>query len=300
MDKYGISNWNIPVAAALISLNITVYLGFLYNPLIILAASFFIIPYWSILHESVHSVFNKNKTVNDLSGRIMGIIFGSPFDFLKFGHLSHHRYNRSEIDRTEIFDPSKEKRFTKTLKYYFTIFAGLYLAEVLIPFLFFLPKRSILFLMERFSKEKAKAFQKISGDIKRILLKKETLGRVRTDAFFIIILFSYAFYISGENFHLLLFYLFLRAFIISFLDNIYHYGTNLSEITYSYNLHLNKLLSRFFLYFNYHRIHHKHPNAPWNHLPGLFKEDNEGFNENYFVQAVRQLKGPIDRKDIKG
>ncbi len=300
MDKYGISNWNIPVAATLISLNIAVYLGFLYNPLIILAASLLIIPYWAILHEAVHSVFNKNKTVNDLFGRIMGIIFGSPFDFLKFGHLSHHKYNRSEIDRTEIFDPSKENRFVKTVKYYFTIFAGLYLAEVLIPFLFLLPKRSVLFLIEKFSKNKARPFQKISEDIKRILLKKETLGRIRSDAFFIIILFSWAFYVSGENYLLLLLYLFLRGFIISFLDNIYHYGTNLSEITYSYNLYLHKLLSKFFLYFNYHRIHHKHPNAPWNQLPKLFKEDEEGFNERYFIQAVRQLKGPIDKKDIKG
>ena len=56
-----------------------------------------------------------------------------------------------------------------------------------------------------------------------------------------------------------------RGFLISFLDNVYHYETPVSDVFYAKNLRLAAPLAKLLLNFNFHGIHHVNPAIPWLH-----------------------------------
>jgi fatty acid desaturase len=57
---------------------------------------------WLLIHEAIHYKLLRNREANDRLGRVLAILFGCPFHILKIGHMTHHRYNRSELDTTEL------------------------------------------------------------------------------------------------------------------------------------------------------------------------------------------------------
>jgi fatty acid desaturase len=89
-----------------------------------------------------------------------------------------------------------------------------------------------------------------------------------------------------------------RGFLISFLDNIYHYETPVSDVFYAKNLRLARPLAKLLLNFNLHGIHHVNPAIPWVHLPRAFAIQAGQFQGGYFAAALRQLHGPIAMQDL--
>jgi fatty acid desaturase len=89
-----------------------------------------------------------------------------------------------------------------------------------------------------------------------------------------------------------------RGFLISFLDNVYHYETPVSDIFYAKNLRLPQMLSKLLLNFNLHGIHHINPAISWINLPRAFDVQGAKYQGDYFAAAWRQLQGPIAIQDL--
>ena len=89
----------------------------------------------------------------------------------------------------------------------------------------------------------------------------------------------------------------MRTFMISFMDNVYHYRTPLRVTVSGYNLFLPRVLSSLLLHFNFHRIHHANPSVPWKSLPALFAQQEDRFDYRLLAAAWRQLYGPVPIAD---
>ncbi|MDP2604854.1 MAG: fatty acid desaturase [Deltaproteobacteria bacterium] len=252
-------------------------------------------PFWSLLHEAIHDLFHPNRTVNALAARLLAVLFGAPFRILRLSHLLHHKLNRLPVEGTEYYDKTKSSKAGAAPGYYFQILLGLYLAEVLSPLFFLLPRPWLKRFKERFL-----APQSVSGILMQNWLGADALREIRIDGMLTLALFSFSFYCYGEHWPLLLAVLAARGFLISFLDNVYHYETPVGDVFYARNLRLNGALERLLLHFNLHGIHHLNPAIPWSDLPRAFLAQAGKFEGGYFSAALRQLRGPIALQDLPG
>ena len=62
---------------------------------------------WGLMHESIHGHLFDTARWNRLGGRLMGYGFVFSWDGMRFGHLTHHRYNRHALDRPEELRPGQ-------------------------------------------------------------------------------------------------------------------------------------------------------------------------------------------------
>jgi fatty acid desaturase len=262
--------------------------GFLLLPLALLTN-----PFWSLIHEAIHDLLHPNRQFNAIIGRLLSVMFGSPFRILRSSHLLHHKLSRAPLEGTEYYERGKTSRVVACLGYYCQIFGGLYLVELLSPLLFFMPRSVIESVRLRFVEA-----QSISGILLQNWSQREAVKEIRTDGALVILWLALSFFCYGRNWPLLLLAVSAKAFLISFLDNVYHYQTPVNDIPYANNLWLPKLLAKPLLNFNLHGIHHRNPSIPWKRLPVAFEEQAQIYQANYFTAATRQLAGPTALQDL--
>lgn len=250
-------------------------------------------PFWSLIHEAIHDLFHPSRTINGFFGRLLAILFGSPFRIVRMSHLLHHKLNRLPIEGTEYYDREKGSRSGAAPAYYFQIFVGLYLVEILSPLYFFLPRRSLRWIKNRYIRANT-----VSALLMDSWLRPETLREVRFDGFLTLLVLVLAFFCYSKMWWVLALALLGRGFFISFLDNIYHYETPVSDVFFAKNLRLPGPLANLLLNFNLHGIHHVNPAIPWIHLPRAFAIQAGQFQGSYFAAALRQLHGPIAIQDL--
>ncbi|HZA54455.1 MAG TPA: fatty acid desaturase [Candidatus Udaeobacter sp.] len=252
-------------------------------------------PFWSLIHEAIHDLFDPRRKFNLIFGRLLSIMFGSPFRILRLSHLLHHKLNRTPLEATEVYERGGRSVFVVACGYYFQILGGLYVAEFLSTLPFFLPRRWIRYLKDRFTKTES-----VTGILMQNWTQDEAIRENRIDGFFILAWFGLALICYGSYWPLLLAVMIARAFLISFLDNVYHYRTPVNDIFFASNLRLPKVLATSLLNFNFHGIHHKKPAIPWIYLPRAFRQERQTFHGNYFTAAARQLRGPVALQDLPG
>ena len=56
---------------------------------------------FSLMHESVHKIYSKNKLINEMMGIFSSVFFPTGFTFQRLCHLAHHCNNRTDH---EMFD----------------------------------------------------------------------------------------------------------------------------------------------------------------------------------------------------
>lgn len=253
--------------------------------------------YWALIHEAIHSNFHTNRALNERAARGMAISFGTVFHLVRFGHLLHHQYNRTGIDLTEGYDPKNEKHWAAQCRYYFQVFWGLYATEIIGPIFLFLPRQLIVAIAEKLL---AADSPHLSVG-KKVLLKPSNLWKMRLDAIIMYVSLCVAFKLYGAWWPALLAMIVIRGHLISFADNLPHYGTPIDDVRYSYNMNMPRLFQKLILNFNMHRIHHEYPNIPWTGLPQQFTAQKDVFDVNYFVQGWRQWRGviPIEQLNAK-
>jgi len=249
--------------------------------------------FWSLIHEAIHDMFHPLRRVNGACGRALSIMFGSPFRVLRTSHLLHHKLNRTLIEGTEYYDRRKSSLARASMGYYFQILGGLYLVEFLSPLLFYLPRRLLL----RF-KSLCLERESLSAILFHNWTQNDAMREIRQDGLLTFGWFGLALFLYGQHWPLLLAAVMLRGFLISFLDNVYHYRTPVNDIFYARNLRLPEAAARALLYFNLHGIHHSNPAIPWIRLPQVFQERSQLLNGNYFTAAARQLSGPVALQDL--
>ncbi|HEY1371697.1 MAG TPA: fatty acid desaturase [Candidatus Binatia bacterium] len=245
-------------------------------------------PFWSLIHEGIHDMLHPSRRVNRALGRLLAYAFGAPFLVLRLSHLLHHKLNRSLIEATEIYAPESRSHRRAALGYFAHIFGGLYLLELASPLMFFLP-RAVLRRMEK------KYFMgaDVPGNLMRGLMREQPVREMRIDGIVIIALLAASAWSYGVHWPLLAAALCARAFLISFLDNVYHYATPVGDTFYARNLSLPRAFSAGLLHFNFHGIHHRNPAVPWTGLPAAFRQQRLAFDSGYATAALEQLGGPI-------
>ena len=249
--------------------------------------------FWALTHESVHGVLHPDKRVNNGMGRFLGWQFGAPFRVLRLGHLIHHKVNRTAMDRSEAWQPDKESWLARAGEYYFFLTIGLFLSEISALVLCWVPKNRLERVVRFLFRPRGEGAPDVRDWAVKQLVSEGRFWELRLDTTMIFILYGTGFWLYGEMWFLLLAVIAGRGFMISFLDNVYHYGTPLDNVRYSYNLALPGPLSGLILHFNYHRVHHRFPNVPWRALPAVHAEKDGGFEQGFATAAMRQLKGPI-------
>ncbi len=252
-------------------------------------------PFWALIHEAIHDVFSSSSRTNAAAGRLLSIFFGSPFHVLRLTHLSHHKFNRSPLEKgTEVYDPVRSSKLRANFSYFFYIFCGLYLLEVFSTLVFFLPPKSF----ERLGRRLVDCGNAQEKWLAAKFMDAKTVREIRIDGLAILLLFGLSAFCYGAHWRVFASLLALRMFLISFMDNVYHYGTTLNVTVSGHNLWLPRILSVWILNFNFHRVHHRNPAASWQQLPELFAEHADRFDRGLVTAAVNQLRGPIAVSDL--
>jgi len=248
-----------------------------------------ILPTWYLMHEAVHDHLHQNIKVGFWLGRLLSAISGVPFSGIRVAHLLHHRWNRIE-DFSENYEPTELNWLNANAKYFFLILGGLYWLEFLGGLMLFLPERLRLRLAA------AVAGKNIyMNRVYHAMNNYKNAIRTRNESILIAALYIGSFCAYGPHLRILLIAALCgRAFLVSLLDNSFHYeaGTNPGDNSSGTRDH-SMPASWLILNFNYHWTHHKHPGAPWTDLPMLAQREGAKFEGNYITQAFRQFKGAI-------
>lgn len=261
----------------------------------LLPLALFTNPFWSLIHEAIHDLFHPNRAANGFAGRLLAVMFGAPFRILRVSHLLHHKLNRLPVEGTEYFDRRKSTRASAAPGYYFQILLGLYLVELVSPLFFSLPRR----WLQAF-KDKYLPGRSVSAILMQNWLSADALREIRVDGLCAYSWLALSLYCYGAHWPLLVALVTARAFLISFLDNLYHYETPVGDIFYAKNLRLPTPLSVVLLNFNLHGIHHINPAISWIDLPTAFRVQAAEFQGGYVSAALRQLRGPLALQDLPG
>ncbi|MCS6786708.1 MAG: fatty acid desaturase [Thiobacillaceae bacterium] len=243
---------------------------------------------WALLHESMHGVLLSGRRANRLAGRALAIAYGAAFDLLRWGHLLHHALNRTRRERSEVYVAGRDPKLWFTLNYYFRLSGGLYLYEVLGSLIFLLPRPAIRWWERRLARA-----DNVVAALTDKLLHPPTLRAVRQDAALALTLYAAAFALYGGHAWMLALALAARAFLISVVDNVFHYGTPLDDIRYARNLHLPPWLAVALLHFNLHGAHHLRPGLAWWQLPAFHRASGLGYQGNWWPALIAQFRGPI-------
>ncbi|WP_280219701.1 fatty acid desaturase family protein [Nocardia neocaledoniensis] len=256
--------------------------GWLLVPLVLTTT-----PFWSLIHEAIHGALLRDRSRNDRVGRLLAVLYGSPFAMLKAGHLLHHRYSRVR-ERTEIYDPAVTSRLGAAATFYPKLLGGLYLLEVIALVLAVLPARVIKAVGRR-----AEAPDSVGGLLLDRVAQPAVLDKFRTDAAAIVVVHTLALLAYGAHWWMLLAALGGRALIVSLSDNAYHYGTDLDAPRAAMNLRAPRPLERFALNFTLHDVHHRHPGLRWYELRERFDAEGGRYHLGFLGAVARQFRGPI-------
>ena len=250
--------------------------------------------FWSVIHESFHHSLSPDRDENERMGRALCWFYGAPWRLLRFGHLAHHRFNRSVIDRPDIFDPGTASPARARLGYYLRLLGGLYLLELAAAVVFLLPQKLIAaFIRYRYPNTDRDLPPAFISSLDHALLNPHSLLEIRFDAVIALALLLQSAWLYGSYLWALLLFLTIRGALISFADNLPHYGTSLYDAHFGRNLETYGFVSRLLLHFNLHGIHHQFPALPWSELPRHFGESGRPYDAQLWQAAMAQLRGPI-------
>ena len=263
------------------------HFGWLLVPLVPLTVT-----HWATIHEAIHGSLHPDRRINDRLGRLLAIGFGSPYQLLRFGHLSHHALNGAEPERPDLLEAGRSGLAAR-LVYYVRLLVGLYAAELASTLLCLLPRRLLRPLVRKIFYDADPRARNMADRAERQLLDARRLGETRRDALIILALFGLAFWLYGSAWPLLALVLLGRAFLVSFMDNAPHYGGAAGDPAQGYDMAVPRALGRLILNSNLHGTHHRHPGTPWQALPRAFETDRSAFVGSYLTIPWRQLRGPF-------
>lgn len=244
--------------------------------------------WWAFMHEAIHGVMFADRRVNRLAGRVNAVLYGAPFELLRWGHLLHHAHSRTERERSEVYVAGRDNRLLVFVGYYFRLLGGLYLVELIGGLLVLLPQKMLCRVVDRIA-----CCGNVVGELAERLLDTATLHAVRQDALAIVAVHAAAFTLYGEHAWMLAGAMAGRGLLISLVDNAFHYATPLDDVRYARNLELPAALSRLLLHFNLHGAHHLRPRVAWQQLPDWHRQSGQGYQGSWFTTIFRQLRGPI-------
>lgn len=249
--------------------------------------------HWFLTHEAFHFGLHPRREINDALGRWLAVLFGAPYDAVRFGHLMHHRFNGIIIDRPELYDPAETPGWAAWPAYYLQLFGGFYFQEMASYLLFIAGPGAMRAQLERMFDDRDPA----QAEIKRLALKQlanpKAIRRGRLEAAGFAAMTALALWAYGPWWPALAAVFLARAALISFANNLPHYGTSARDVRYGLNLREPAWLRALHLNFYHHRSHHHDPSVPWIRLPAAHAAAGEQFDLTVWRAARAQLRGPV-------
>jgi fatty acid desaturase len=157
--------------------------------------------------------------------------------------------------------------------------------------LFGLPRPWLKRLIERLLRGDDADVQAVRRQVVAALTSSR-LGRIRADALVTILLYGTSLWLYGQYSPWLVAQLAVRGFLISVLDNAFHYGTPLDSGRDALNFALPRFWARAILNFNYHHAHHHRPSLSWIALPRVESSLRQS-SHPFLGGLARQFRGPI-------
>ena len=252
--------------------------------------------FWSLLHEAFHGNLLPNPRANAFVGRALAVQLGASFRVLRFGHLMHHRFNRTALDSPDLASPDERRNPVTWVTYYVRLTIGLFLAEVLGTWSSLLPRPIADRIVNRLFGKSDHAGRSMLRSARQQLLSADSLREIRIDAVACLVVLGVSLVLYGALWPLLLLALAARGFMISFFDNAYHYGAASDDVISGMNLALPRWAERAILNFNLHGVHHQAPSLPWHLMPEQFRSEGMAYDDGYVRAAAKQLLGPVARQ----
>jgi fatty acid desaturase len=254
---------------------------------------------WAVAHEAMHGHLVRDRRINHRVGRLLAILIGSSFRLLRFGHLMHHRFNRYRLDIPDLWEPGKQGRAGAKAIYLLNLFIGHYLVVVAMPLAFLLPRSFIQRRLARVYAAPDPVVASVRDIARQALLSARNLREIRQDAIASTALVALSAFCYGSHWPLLVAFLAGRGVLLSFIDNVHHFGTPANRRDFAWNLSLPAPFQFAILNMNLHQVHHDQPELPWNRLGARFRELDSGFDASFAAMALRQLSGPLTQEDCR-
>ena len=247
----------------------------------IVAFSFVNNTIFSLLHEAVHGVFHKNRTVNEWAGRVLAAFFPTGFCYQRIAHLGHHRRNRTDAELFDYYKPG-ENLLVKYLQWY-GILTGLYWLLPPLSSLLFLITPTALIKGAITRSEESQLAHQTSAEGMLSGYKDAPFTRIRLEILFSILVQLGLIYFLDLNF-------------LGWIACYAAFGLNWSSLQYTdhafssrhiydgaWNLKVNKLVQYIFLNYHHHRAHHQYPTVSWLYLNQYvdFSEERPSFMSIY-------------------
>ena len=216
---------------------------------------------FALLHESVHGIFSRNFTINEIFGQLVAMCFPTGLRFQRTCHLGHHLRNRTDHEIFDMYYPT-DNRFLKYFQFY-CILTGLYWLSVPFGCLMY------LFFPIGYRMFQTPLLGKTQTDSAMLLpfLNHPAKHRIRLE-----LLLTLGFQVA---LFLLLDLSFWPTLACFWAFGMYWGSLQYADHAWSprdiregaWNLRVNPVTRFVFLNYHYHLVHHMRPRLPWLYLP---------------------------------
>lgn len=247
-----------------------------------LAFAFLGLTNYALIHEATHHSLNSDRRRNRLLGMLAGWMFPASFSFLEVTHQAHHRNNRTD---GEMFDYYYPDDFLP-IKYaqWYSILIGLYPPII--------PAGSVLMAVAPglFRLKPWRVAKSSSILFDRGLFDASVIGRIRTEVFLGIGFWIAIWY--ALDLSLLPVAVLYAAFWFNWSTRQYvtHAFSPRDVIDGAWNLTASRPMGWILLNGHWDLVHHQHPRAHWQELPGLGSDSHAPIS--YWRQYLRLWAGP--------
>jgi fatty acid desaturase len=257
--------------------------------------------HWGLIHEGIHGNLAPDATQNRTLSRLLSVPLLVPFEVVRFGHLTHHGFNRNPLDRPEAVDgePGAEPDPIDRIKFYAHLLFGTSAIELSVPWLFLLPRAGIGWSIGKIYGLDDPQVKRIRKMAETTFLDPERIARIRVDLALTVAMVVASLYCAGDAWGWVAAALLLRGVTISVLDNAPHYGTPVDSGQDATNSRAPAFLRALLLNSNFHGIHHARPNLPWSALPQTFVAMGARYGAAWLAMVLRQFRGPVSAEQLQ-
>lgn len=242
--------------------------------------SYLLLTNYALLHEASHYNLHSSRRMNQLLGRMAGLLFPCPLSMIQCTHQGHHLRNRTDYEMFDLYYPS-DSRLVRYVQWY-GILCGFFWP--LIPVGAILLALCPRVLRTRVFRQ-ARSSSYLLGDITPAYVRT-----IRVEVLLAVCFYVALFWLLQLRWQSMLVLYACFALNWSTRQYVGHAFSKRDVIEGAYNLRHNRLMGWVLLNSNWDLNHHRRPEISWYYLPKL--SDAREPRPSYMRQYWRQWLGP--------